>query len=578
MKLNTIFSFFIVFILLFFLFPVKIDAQSGVNLGKISGDFGFNGMYYLEDSLIGARKVDSKVRANTFLNLNYTNGGFSAGVRYEFYLFPLIDMEDIGYKGQGFTRYFADYQNKFIQVTGGTFYEQFGNGLTLRAYEERDLGVDNSLLGGRVKVTPYKGITVKGVWGIERKNFDFKYSERNDQVRGIDGEINFSEIFPILTEKQIALGIGGSLVSKYEKSIEDFYFNRFVGTDSSENISISAGKIPQNVAVYGVRGFFGIQDFRFEGEYARKVNDPNVSNNFIYKHGEAVFLSATYAMKGLGISASLIASDNMDFRSSRYENNNSLLGINYIPAINRTYSYQLIGNYAYASQANSEIGGQLQINYQIPKKSKLGGKYGTDITFNYARFHSLAKDTVLLAIENGTMTGTEGYTSNLFKGSKELLYQDVGLEISHRFNKTWKLMVAYNFLSVNLDVLRGHGGIFYGHNVATELLYKINSIHALRLELHHLYSKNDFGSWAYGMLEYSINPNWFISVGDQWNYGNIDKEQRIHYYNAMVAFVTGTTRIALSFGKTREGILCVGGVCRTVPASFGLGLSVSTAF
>ncbi len=69
--------------------------------GHIGGDFGFNGMFYIPDSTIGAREVKEKVRANTWLNLNYTNGGFSAGVRYEFYSFPLIDFEDIGYEGQG---------------------------------------------------------------------------------------------------------------------------------------------------------------------------------------------------------------------------------------------------------------------------------------------------------------------------------------------------------------------------------------------------------------------------------------------------------------------------------------------
>ena len=154
-------------ILLFSLSSVQGQHQLGNS--RISGDFGFNGMYYMPDSLIGAEKVDSKVRANAFINLLYSNGGFSAGVRYEYYQFPLIDFEKIQYQGQGVRYFFADYKNKFIQVTAGNFYEQFGNGLALRAYEDRQLGVDNSLLGARVKVTPYKGITIKGVWGIERR-------------------------------------------------------------------------------------------------------------------------------------------------------------------------------------------------------------------------------------------------------------------------------------------------------------------------------------------------------------------------------------------------------------------------
>ena len=255
-----------------------------------------------------------------------------------------------------------------------------------------------------------------------------------------------------------------------------------------------------------------------------------------------------------------------------------MLAVNCIPAINRQYAYQLISNYSYASQPNGQIGAQLQVNYQIPKKTKLGGKYGTDITFNFSRFHDIDRASVPMADSLGTMSGTEGYKSGFFKFGKKLLYQDVGIEFSHRFDKRWKLILAYNYITYNMDVMQGHGGIMQGHLVSSDLTCKINTKHALRLELQHLYTKEDKGSWLYGMLEYSISPNWFISVGDQWNYGNSDKGQRIHYYNVSAAFVWHTTRIALNFGKTREGILCVGGVCRSVPASYGMGLSVTTSF
>ena len=166
-------------ILLFSVFLAGIFTLSAQSKwGHISGDFGFNGMFYIPDSLMNAKEVKEKVRANTWLNVNYTNGGFTAGVRYEFYSYPLIDFEDIGYKGQGLTNYFLDYKNDFIQVTAGTFYEQFGNGFALRAYEDRQLGIDNSLLGARIRVTPYTGVLLKGVWGLERKNFDFEYLKR----------------------------------------------------------------------------------------------------------------------------------------------------------------------------------------------------------------------------------------------------------------------------------------------------------------------------------------------------------------------------------------------------------------
>lgn len=552
------------------------QAQHQLGNSRISGDFGFNGMYYIPDSLIKAEKVDSKVRANAFINLLYSNGGFSAGVRYEYYQFPLIDFEKIGYKGQGVKYFFADYKNSFIQVTAGNFYDQFGNGLTLRAYEDRQLGIDNSLLGARIKVTPYKGVYIKGVWGVERLNFD-SYLGRQDYVRGLDGEVSFGEIFPVIQEKGFVANVGASFVSKFEKADEEINVTLYPDGDTVPGI-IPTNKIPQNVATWAARMSFGYKGFRLDGEFAQKMNDPNVTNDFIYKKGDALFLSATYSMKGFGVAASFIRADNMDFRTQRMQRSNSLLYINNIPAINRQYSYQLIGNYSYASQPNSQIGAQIQVNYQIPKKTKLGGKYGTDLTFNYSRFHNTDQQPVPAAADLGTLTGTDGYTSSFFKFGPDLLYQDVGFEFSHRFTKQWKLILAYNYITYNLEKLQGHKGMMRGHLVAADLQYKVNTKHALRLELQHLYTKDDKGSWMYGMLEYSISPKWFISVGDQWNYGNVDPNMRLHYFNVAGAFVWNTTRIALNFGKTQEGILCIGGVCRAVPASYGVGLSVTTSF
>lgn len=552
-------------------------AQIKVGNGVISGDFALNGMFYQPDSLIGAEKVDSKVRANSWLNLQYTNSGFTVGARYEFYSFPLIDFEKIGYKGQGITNYFVDYKNDFIQVTAGTFYEQFGQGFTLRSYEDRLLGIDNSLLGMRMKATPYKGIYLKGVWGIERKNFDFNYAERNDYIRGLDAEIALADMIPAIANSGVTATIGGSFVSKFEKSLNDIYFSVFPNGDTIP-VTVNADKIPQNVATWAGRINLGYKGFRFEAEYANKANDPNNSNNYIYKNGEALFMSATYSMKGLGVAASFIRSDNMDFRSQRGISTNSLLSINYIPAINRQYSYQLLSDYAYACLPNGQIGFQAQVNYLVPKKTKIGGKYGTDITLSYCRFHDIDRVIDAAAEANGTMQGTEGYTSSFFKFGEELLYQDAGIEISRKFDKRWKLVLAYNYINYNLELLQGHGELVKAHHAGFDLTCKLNKKHALRLESQFLFTKQDNGNYVFALLEYSISPRWFFSIGDQWNYGNPNPDMRLHYYNVAASFVYGTTRVSLNFGKVKEGMLCIGGVCRAVPASYGLGLNITTTF
>ena len=62
------------------------------------------------------------------------------------------------------------------------------------------------------------------------------------------------------------------------------------------------------------------------------------------------------------------------------------------------------------------------------------------------------------------------------------------------------------------------------------------------------------------------------------NYGNDISSQRLHYYLLSAGYTYNTSRIALSYGRQREGILCVGGVCRYVPAASGVTLTVTSSF
>jgi 2-keto-4-pentenoate hydratase len=80
------------------------------------------------------------------------------------------------------------------------------------------------------------------------------------------------------------------------------------------------------------------------------------------------------------------------------------------------------------------------------------------------------------------------------------------------------------------------------------------------------------------LLEYSTSPSWFFTVFDEYNYGNADESLKIHYPNASVAFVKDALRVQGGYGRVRGGILCVGGICRPVPASNGLTLSVTFTF
>ena len=86
------------------------------------------------------------------------------------------------------------------------------------------------------------------------------------------------------------------------------------------------------------------------------------------------------------------------------------------------------------------------------------------------------------------------------------------------------------------------------------------------------------GSWGMGLVEYTIAPHWFAAVMDQYNYGNEETDKRIHYMTGTVGYNRNTTRISATYGRQRAGIVCVGGVCRNVPASNGLLVSLTSSF
>ena len=90
-----------------------------------------------------------------------------------------------------------------------------------------------------------------------------------------------------------------------------------------------------------------------------------------------------------------------------------------------------------------------------------------------------------------------------------------------------------------------------------------------------LRSIKDEGNWVGFVVEYSF-PSWFIAAMDQYNYGN--SNEKIHYYYFSVGYKHKATRVQLSYGRQREGIVCLGGICRTVPASNGFMLNLTHSF
>ncbi len=537
-------------------FGLTATAQ-GIMGGQVTGNIQLDGQISRADSVIGASDVPENLLMNARADILYTNGNFSAGLRFEAYQNPMLGFNAL-YKGQGIANYFVSYQGEKLGITAGNFYEQFGSGMILRAYEDRYLGLDNSLMGFNVKYRPMNGVTLKGVIGKQRYYWEYGAG----LVRGIDGEVSLNEVIKSFNNSRARLTLGAGFVSKYE---------------ADETIPATSGyklNLPLNVGATSVRADFSYGNWSLQAEYAYKGQDPNVLNDYIYKPGNALFLNATYSQKGFSANLQAKRVDNMAFKSVRGQSG-EMLYINYIPSITKTHTYSFLSMYPYATQSTGELGVQADVMYKFKKGTLLGGKYGTDVRVNYSIITGL--DTIGLGGR-----GTEGYES-AFIGEGELYYQDLNVEVAKKFSSSDKLTLTYGYIIFN-PIVEGHAGhLHHNHVVVADWTHKFANKQVLRTEIEWMGSDSKYdatvddkraGDWIMGLVEYNFNRNFFVSVSDQYAY----KDGIGNYYNVSLGYTKGASRLQVGYGKQREGIICIGGVCRQVPASNGLTFSLTTSF
>jgi hypothetical protein len=567
-------------------FCISSSMLIAQDYGRISGNFQTDFQYYLRDSLIdptGAAFPDERLLGTGFLNLTYQKGNFIAGIRYENYQNNRVGLPP-DYKGEGITYRYARFIKDKWDITAGNFYEQFGSGLVLRAYEERGLGLDNNLDGIRTIFTPVEGLTFKGLIGRQRNFFE----KSNTVVRGIDGEWNIGSTLDLQNNMNVV--VGASFTSKFQEFSSPLYY------------------YPQNVGAGAFRASIITSKINISGEYAYKGSDPSTDNEIIYKPGHAFYMSGSYTEGSLGITGELKYYDNFSFRSEPNTQPQQLL-IGYLPSATTLHTYALPALYSYNTALTGEQGYQVGISYYFKRGTPLGGKYGLKLEASFAQSFALNKEydyrlTLVDTLGNNvdsTVSGTDGYTVKPGAGSIRY-FQDFHIQIKKKLNKKISFTGTYYNFYFNSDAIRkGTAGVadyqlypnadnpdglepnaFPVNAVVLDILWKIKKSHSLRTEIQGLWTDGQDdrfgGDWALLLLEYSIAPHWFVAVQDAYNYGNGLDELQIHYLSVNGGYTLGTTKLQIGYGRQQEGVFCVGGICRVVPASNGFTLGLTTNF
>lgn len=548
-------------------------------------------LFKQENAKIGTQyDSDSPVLFNTYADVNLASKYVDAGLRFEFMKWPLPGYPK-DFNGWGFPNIYVKGKLKGVELTAGTFYEQFGSGLILRTYEERSLGIDNSILGGRLKINAVNGLRITALGGVQRVFWDWKFY---NQIYGADVEGYFQDWFPSLRDKDVALTFGASWVMKNERNYGD-----------EENIDIPGTdfrlKTPKQVNSFDGRIGFNKGGWNLQVEYAWKGQDPSFDNHYIYRHGDAIMLTGSYSRKGLSATLQAKRSENMSFRSERWRGGDNGAFINYMPAFTYQHTYSLPAIYPYATQYGpGEWAFNGSFGYTFPRKSPIGGRYGTSLTVNLSYISGLVHegkpdngmtDSPWTGSINQIM-GTDGYRCPFWKMG-ESNYWDFNLQLEKRISRPVTMQFMYMNQMYNRAVIEGEGGKIYNNVLVLDTKWKINRKFVLRGEVQYMfshhdkadeayiehyneshYAKMDHGDWFYALAEFSWTPYLMFSASDMINVGGTGN----NYYMFGVTGTYRSNRLMLSYGQTRRGYNCSGGMCRLVPAMKGFQINYTYNF
>ena len=535
-----------------------------------------NGAWYNDDKKTGSffddvnSDGDEHIRFNNYLKIDYKFlKHFTASVQVESYEpFALLNYSP-NFEGTNLGTYSLNYKNSKLDVTAGHYYAQFGSGLILRNWEDRQLGINNALIGGKIEYNPTDFLSLTALYGKQRVGFNLSKGE----IFGFDTGFDVSNA---LKFEKTNLSIGFNYVGRKENTdIIDAEFNELTNAFS--------GSID-----FSRNNFYSSIEYVTKGKDAvvQTINNNNIFPENFIKTGNALLINAGYSKSGFAIDATLRRLENMSFYSDRITAGNLYLEnvVNFIPALTKQHDYLLTNIFVYQPQGVvnfvydagifkvGEIGGQFDVFYKIKKNTPLGGKYGTKIAINASYWAGLKGDI-------SSDFDSPNYNMDLFGfGSK--YFSDVSLEVRKKWNPKLNSIFYYvNQYANQKEIL----SIFSAETIKTNILvaestYKLGKGKSVRFEAQKLWSNSDDHNWIGGTLEYNFNSKFSAYVNDIYNSGSDKDTEKTHYYNLGGSFTKGGTRLGLNYGRQRAGLVCVGGVCRFVPEATGLTMNLTMAF
>ena len=539
-------------------------AQKPEDKGQFSGNLLLNYQKYDRDDSIGAntrvyRENSSSVEA--WLFMNYRIKGYSFTVRYDaFNNSPLLNPQG-SYTNHGIGYWQVSKQVDELNITVGSFYDQFGSGILFRAYEQRQLGIDYASQGVRLQYDFSPNWRVKAFSGNQKGNIDNRFGFSKQVVSGINLEGMFN------LGKDAALGTLQVGTSAINRNIDRETMTLLEAEINTYDVS---KRFYPKYNVYGFNGYFtytlGNLVWNAEANFKSPEAIRDLGNKLMLSDGKVLYTSLSWGKSGMkwgkhkasiGMNIQARHVDRFPLRTSP---NEILLNgmLSYLPSLTRQNTYRLMARYNAPAQELGEQGIQGEVDIK-PRK-------GTQITLNGSYVRSLP--------------------SNGRNGQRILLFREMYGEVIQTLSKKAKLKLGLQSVIYNQSRYEQEPEYEDVHTFTPfgELTLKLPKHRSLRIEAQYLHTEKDQGSFANLVAEFYVTPVFYFGAGDMVNidphrYSNMVIANRVlHYPSFYVGYTKGNSWFTFGYLKQQAGVNCSGGICRVEPAFSGFRFTVSTNF
>lgn len=540
---------------------LQAQDKTSDDKGVFSGNLLLINQKYIRDEKIGATtKVynENSASIDAWLFMNYRIKGFDFTVRFDgFYNSPLLNPQS-SYSNHGIGYWQAHKKVEKLDITVGSFYDQLGNGILFRAYEQRQIGIDYAIQGVRLAYDFTPNLRMKAFGGNQKGFLENRFGYSPQVISGV----NLEGLVNLGSTATLSMGASG-LNRTLDRSSMDELVSEINGYDVSEKF------IPK-YNVYGANAYYTLTtgsfswntEANFKTAEAIRLTDGKLH----LKDGKALYSTMSYSNgnfslfnqnMSIGINVQARHVDHFPLRTN--PNNTLLYGlISYLPSLTRQNTYRLMARYNAPAQDLGENGIQGDVIF-TPKR-------GTQITLNSSYVRSL--------------------NSNGIDNKSIILFRELYGELVQKIGKSTKLKLGLQSIIYNQARYENHVGYDNVHTMTPfgEVLVKLPKRRSLRVEFQYLNTKQDQGSFANGMVEFYLKPNISFAVGDMVNiqphrYDDmIISKDKLHYPTFFAQYIAGSSVFNIAYVKQQTGVNCSGGICRVEPAFSGVRFTCSTNF